>query len=691
MRQAIEVPAVWESIGRLIGFADQAERELALNADQAYLLRLVIEEITTNIVKYGFPDAPGVIAMICEADDEALRVTLRDNGRPFDPVEAPDPDLSDDLASRPLGGLGLYFVREFADDLTYQHDPATGWNELRIVKSRRERSLFEQLRNVPLFARLPDSHVAELAQRVGQQRLAAGEVLFHEGSAGYACYIILSGALEALTYVGDQELQLEIRTAGQIIGEMALIDRQPRAATVRAVAASTLAVLDEEGFFALMHADPQVALDLLRSGTARLRRASRDMIQSLEAKNAELLRAYGELQQAQGELLRLGRLEEELSVARRIQQLFVPQTLPQPDGWQIAAFTRGAQAVGGDFFDYLELPGGLVGLVVADVAGKGVPAALFVALARSLLRAVSLSPALFSGGGGAAIDALLHQAIGLTNEYIVREHGQSNLFITLFYGVLNPRTGLFRYANAGHNPPMVIAADGSAVHELELGCLPVGVIVEQELRIEETAIAVGETVVAFSDGITEALNGQSEMFGEERLIASLRRHSDAPADALVVSLIADVEYFVGGAPQADDITVLAFRRIADVAQQSGTDVLEYGEQHMETRLIDDVLVVTLPPRLDVVSVAGIEGRLSEAVAAHRGKTLVDLSGVHFIASMALRMLLDLQKTLQPSGDLRLCGLQPQVAEVFRKSRFDRLFTIYPDRDAGLAAYARSVE
>lgn len=110
---------------------------------------------------------------------------------------------------------------------------------------------------------------------------------------------------------------------------------------------------------------------------------------------------------------------------------------------------------------------------------------------------------------------------------------------------------------------------------------------------------------------------------------------------------------------------------------------------MKTEIVGDILVITLPARLDAVAVAAIEPVLAKAVAAHKGKTLVDMSAVNFVASLALRMLLTNQKTVQPQGgDLRLCGLQPQVAEVFRKSRFDTLFKMYTDRDAGLAAYSR---
>ncbi len=138
MQQSIEVFADWASIATLMAFTDGVEGHMPLTADQSYLMRLVIEEIATNIVKYGYSDAHrDVIQLACAYQDETLRITIRDRGAPFDPREHPDPDLSDsDAASRHIGGLGLYFVREFADDLRYQHDEASGWNELTVIKGR---------------------------------------------------------------------------------------------------------------------------------------------------------------------------------------------------------------------------------------------------------------------------------------------------------------------------------------------------------------------------------------------------------------------------------------------------------------------------------------------------------------------------------------------------------------------------
>lgn len=135
MRQRIEVLADYAGLGKLMSFADAAEQSLTLSEEQRYLMRLVIEEIATNIIKYSYPSgAPGPICVDCAAAGGVLEVQIRDCGAPFDPHDAPSPDLSADLAQRPIGGLGLFLVRELSDELHYQHDPATRWNELTIVK-----------------------------------------------------------------------------------------------------------------------------------------------------------------------------------------------------------------------------------------------------------------------------------------------------------------------------------------------------------------------------------------------------------------------------------------------------------------------------------------------------------------------------------------------------------------------------
>ena len=135
MTQSIEVLAVPENIPELIAFSDVVEHALSLSIEQSYLMRLAIEEIGTNIIKYSYrAESPGPIQIACVCREEELRVIIRDRGQPFDPRDAPAPDLTSDLATRTVGGLGVFLVRELADDLTYRHDAASGWNELVIMK-----------------------------------------------------------------------------------------------------------------------------------------------------------------------------------------------------------------------------------------------------------------------------------------------------------------------------------------------------------------------------------------------------------------------------------------------------------------------------------------------------------------------------------------------------------------------------
>jgi sigma-B regulation protein RsbU (phosphoserine phosphatase) len=416
------------------------------------------------------------------------------------------------------------------------------------------------LRQLPLFSQLPSAALDALADNIGRRQIAAGAILFNQGELGRECFLILSGSLEVITFVNGEELQLDVYAPGQLIGEMALLDRSPRSATVRALAAADLIVLDEDAFKTLLAANPDLAMSLLRSGTARIRNTNQRMIADLERKNAQLQLAYDQLKAAQHELIRLNRIEEELAVARRIQQSFLPRSLPTHPGWQIAAYSRGAQAVGGDFYDCIELADGRLGLVVADACGKGVTAALFVALTRSLLRAASQSPQIFQGHAVRDAESLLVGALWLVNDYICREHGESSMFITLFYGVLDMATGALAYVNAGHNPPLLVGADGGSIVETGSGSLPVGILPDQSYEVQRATLAPGERLVAFSDGITEALNRDEELYGDERLYAALRARPRLTSDQLVPAIIADVDGFVGGAPQADDLTLLVVTR-----------------------------------------------------------------------------------------------------------------------------------
>ncbi len=243
------------------------------------------------------------------------------------------------------------------------------------------------------------------------------------------------------------------------------------------------------------------------------------------------------------------RLERELQVARDIQTSFLPDIFPQIAGWEVAAFYHAARQVGGDFYDFFQIDDRFWSIVVADVADKGVPAALFMALSRTLLRAVGSnrqSPA---------------ETLARVNELLLRDT-HSDLFVTVWYGLWDPQTGHIRYCSAGHNPPLVIHADGTA-EVLSSRGIALGVIPSVQLQEQEIWLKPGDLLIAYTDGATEALRSDKAEFGVTGLqsaVANLRRR---PAQAIVDGVASAIERFVAGASQFDDITFVVLKHLPD--------------------------------------------------------------------------------------------------------------------------------
>jgi serine phosphatase RsbU (regulator of sigma subunit) len=265
-------------------------------------------------------------------------------------------------------------------------------------------------------------------------------------------------------------------------------------------------------------------------------------------------------------------LTRELAVARKIQGDFLPESLPAAVGVQLEAALHPARQVSGDFYDaFLLAPGGTIVLGVGDVCDKGVGAALFMALFRSLIRA-SADPV--EGGaiqmiGGrrtvvrqsleAATPAdLLTRVAGFTNDYIARLHGRTNMFATVFLGALTPATGQFDYVNAGHEPALVIAPDGTT-RELRPTGPALGLLPDAAFGADEGRLERGHCLFAFTDGLVEARSPAGEAFGAERLRDSLRANNMS-ATSLVHGVIRDLHAFTGHAEPHDDVTLLAAMR-----------------------------------------------------------------------------------------------------------------------------------
>ncbi|HET9799669.1 MAG TPA: SpoIIE family protein phosphatase [Gemmatimonadaceae bacterium] len=248
-------------------------------------------------------------------------------------------------------------------------------------------------------------------------------------------------------------------------------------------------------------------------------------------------------------------LERELEIGREIQRGFLPDALPDAHGWELRAHFRPARQVAGDFYDAFELPEGRVALVLADVCGKGVGAALFMALFRSLLRA--LAEPEFAAASSVA-DGVLATVRG-TNDYIARTHGRANMFATAFFGVLDPARGTLDYVNAGHELPVVLDAGSRVRARLAPTGPALGLMPGLSFAAATETLSPGETLFAFTDGVVDARTVGEDAYGEERLMAMLEQGGDA--SALLARVDAALDAHTAGAPAFDDVAMLAARRL----------------------------------------------------------------------------------------------------------------------------------
>ncbi len=298
-------------------------------------------------------------------------------------------------------------------------------------------------------------------------------------------------------------------------------------------------------------------VELLRQGTVALGKGDLDyhltietgdefevLAQSFNTMAADLKKNIEDLRLTTAEKERYAK---EMEIAKEIQDNFLPELTPTIPGIELAATTLPAMEIGGDLYDFIPVQKDLWGLAIADVSGKGVSAALFMALCSTVIRV--------SGGAEADPSVVLERA----NQLIYAD-GRSSMFITIFYGVLDPANRKFSYVNAGHNPPMLVRGTPPEVRTLEEGrCIALGVVPDVTITCSELALECGDLIVMYTDGVTEAFNPQDEEFGEERLMKYLKKHRNDPVREIINGLVDEVRSFCGSRAQSDDITVVIFR------------------------------------------------------------------------------------------------------------------------------------
>jgi len=260
-------------------------------------------------------------------------------------------------------------------------------------------------------------------------------------------------------------------------------------------------------------------------------------------------RLYGQVETA------LDIVERDLEIGRQIQSGFFPAQLPDIPGWEIVTHFRAARQVAGDFYDVFQFRDSpLTAFIIADVCDKGVGAALFMVLFRSLLRAFSeidIDPQ--------NVPERLEDIVLKTNNFIAEYHGQSNMFATLFFGVIDPESGKFYYINGGHEPPVVMNSSGQMFQRLMPTGPAAGMFSGMSFQVKEIQFEPGDILIGFTDGVTDAKNHQGKLFSENSLLDTILSPWTS-LFSMVYELNTRLKNFIGEQPQFDDITLISFRR-----------------------------------------------------------------------------------------------------------------------------------
>lgn len=529
----------------------------------------------------------------------------------------------------------------------------------------------------PFFGPLTLADFERVARAATRLAVPAQTLLFQEGDAGDAFYMLISGKVEIVSGSGANERTLNLLGAGAWFGELALIDNQPRSASARALTTAVLVTLPKSEFLWLVTTYPLSLFILVSEIQATLRERDRAFLAEAEQRVTQLEQLYstalditrhrerdealgnireravdllasagGDLYlldakqnmlvpQTQefltvparragegcvGQAFQLGqacigklkrrshifelaapirtdattlgvlcvyrasdgapyqesdktlielfasqaaivienaqlnavqvdkaRLDGELSSARLVQRSLIPNRPPHIPGYQIAALWEPARQVSGDLYDFIPLPDRRYAVVIADVSDKGTPAALFMASARSSLRA------------SATVGGTVMEMVERANRAISGD-ASGGMFVTLIFGILDPQTHVFSYVNAGHNYPLLARGADGSIEILSSSNLAFGIVEDYSYTLSTVKLERGDTLLLYTDGVTEATNAANRLFGDPALYAALKESQGAGASRVIQTMHSRVRQFTGTHPQSDDITAIVIKR-----------------------------------------------------------------------------------------------------------------------------------
>lgn len=399
------------------------------------------------------------------------------------------------------------------------------------------------------FSGLDQQAIDTLRRVAVRKTYPPGTALCREGEPADRLYVIVSGRVVVTHKVegADEDFVLGFLGPGQYFGEIAVISEEPRAATATTIVETDVLEITKGEFEQVFANSPALARHLVNTLIRMIRETDQRAIEDLECRAEELSCAYRELEAAQADRVAKAALEAQLEVAAKAQHSMLPTHLPQVEGFEFATAFEPARQVGGDFYDVHLTENGNVGILLADVSDKGAHAALFMAVARTLFWTEERHH-----HEPVAVMQAVHRGLVEVSTY--------DMFVTAIYGVLEPRTRVFRYVRAGHDELLLVHRDGSSQflggRGRFLGLWPDG---QPNFEEQQVALDAGDCLVIYSDGVIDMRNFSGEAFGRERLAHLVRNIRTYDAERIARSIHRSVQHHRGDAEAFDDFTLLVIR------------------------------------------------------------------------------------------------------------------------------------
>jgi serine phosphatase RsbU (regulator of sigma subunit)/anti-sigma regulatory factor (Ser/Thr protein kinase) len=569
-RPRVSYPGTLEALEPLRAYVKEAGEAAGLDRSAVYNLCLAIDEIATNVVLYGYERAglSGDISVEALNDGRRLEIVLTDNAKPYDPASHQDPSeesLQLPLEDRPIGGLGIMLAKDAVDEL--QYESGESGNRHRFIV------------NIPLshesaersLATLSDSQrkleiLLHISRALGEEihldrlfQVIVSEVSDAMSADRSSLFLLDEAAEELVSKVAEGMGMREIRIP-LTVGIAGATARERRAINIPDAYRDSRfnpAVDKQSGFLTRsILSTPIITRDdrligvvqvLNKAGGEPFNREDEVFLHAicihlgLALERARLIESYVQAQ----------KMQQSLQLAHDIQMGLLPKKFPAfPDKPEIDIYATiaPAQDVGGDLYDFFLIDDDHLCMMIGDVSDKGIPAALFMAMVRSAFKISALQNA----GSVASI-------LRTVNRFVY-ENNESQMFVTMFAGILDLRTGIIEYSDGGHEPPFILRCrKGVQLFQKQNG-LALGFLDDFEYSVGTIQLDSGDALVLYTDGVNEAMNLNREMFRTEALAACLEAVCDeGSADTVTRTIIEHVTQFVSGAPQSDDITVMTLR------------------------------------------------------------------------------------------------------------------------------------